>query len=613
MNCTQAKAAVEAVRADIEANGPDALRDLLRQTDALLGRMTHWTKCQRAARYRSLLVAYAASRQAEPPRHEDTKNPNENHAQLREAPGAARSSLPSVPPCPGGSPIPDSRDFASIRGGYDLVIPLGTGSRHDNLELRHLLRSALLHLDSRSLASIRGPSLRRIHIIGPQRPAWLADHPMIRWHQWKTLKPKNHDIVAKFIHAANHPDVAETFIGTCDDFLFLAPLLIEPQSRSERDKSHARPADGGEDTKNPNENPTQRREAPGAARLSPSFAPSRLSGSPIPDLREFASIRGSIHYGAVRHGGVLSTATDQGYWKNAQAQTRRLLDAAGYPHLFYDYHVPTVMTKTGWQKVAREIPWRSLPGHAVWSLYHNVAGVHGPVLGPDSHTGYHAGDGSRFPRTPDEIDRAAAGKLFLTYNDGGLQGGVMQTWLETHHPTPAPWEIVDREHAERADAPARSPGFSPLPSPGENPAQRREAPGAARLSLPFVPSCPGGSPVPDSRSSASIRGSLPSSPSWSSSLRGDEFLLCSFNTPYADYAAACIHSILSTNPGYTVHAFPTNVPADILAQYPFAHPAVVLPPETRPFKTPNAERNYMVCRRYVRYAEFIETQPDGPW
>ena len=246
LNCTQAKAAVEAVRADIEANGPDALRDLLHQTDALLDRMTHWTKCQRAARYRSLLAAHAASRQAAPRRHEDTKNPNENPAQRREAPGAARSSIPFVPSRLSGSLIPDSRPFAAGHGiakgdagsirGYDLVIPLGTGSKHDNLELRHLLRSALLHLAPQSeipnLKSEMPQGLRRIHIIGPKRPAWLADHPMIRWHQWKTLKPKNHDIVAKFIHAANHPDVAETFIGTCDDFLFLARLSpgnAEPQ------------------------------------------------------------------------------------------------------------------------------------------------------------------------------------------------------------------------------------------------------------------------------------------------------------------------------------------------------------------------------------------------
>lgn len=142
----------------------------------------------------------------------------------------------------------------------------------------------------------------------------------------------------------------------------------------------------------------------------------------------------------MRHGGVLSTSTDKGYWKNAQAQTRKLLDAAGYPHLFYDYHVPTVMTKTGWRKVDAEIPWRSVPGHAVWSLYHNVAGIHGPPVSA-CHTGYHAGDGSRVPKTTEEIDRAADGKLFLSYNDGGLKNGILQAWLETRHPAPAPWEM----------------------------------------------------------------------------------------------------------------------------------------------------------------------------
>jgi hypothetical protein len=62
MPCDQLAERVDAARADIRDNGPDALRDLLKQTDALLARKPHWNKCQRAARFRSILAKHAAAR-----------------------------------------------------------------------------------------------------------------------------------------------------------------------------------------------------------------------------------------------------------------------------------------------------------------------------------------------------------------------------------------------------------------------------------------------------------------------------------------------------------------------------------------------------------------------
>jgi len=192
LGCDQARAAVAAIRPDIEANGPDALRTLLHQTDALLQRSPHWSKCQRAARYRSLLEAYAASRNlaiaagdggqatggllppgtAEPPlgilpQGDPPVAPTDNPATapVRATGGSPSDALPlsnrkseipnhpsseaSGPPKPQADagllpyntkPSPEPLPF------FDLVVPLGTASKHEDLELRYLLRSALANL-----------------------------------------------------------------------------------------------------------------------------------------------------------------------------------------------------------------------------------------------------------------------------------------------------------------------------------------------------------------------------------------------------------------------------------------------------------------------------------
>lgn len=45
----------------IETEGPETLAALLRQTDALVARSSHWSACQKAARYGTVAVAYAAA------------------------------------------------------------------------------------------------------------------------------------------------------------------------------------------------------------------------------------------------------------------------------------------------------------------------------------------------------------------------------------------------------------------------------------------------------------------------------------------------------------------------------------------------------------------------
>jgi hypothetical protein len=296
------------------ASPDETLRALSGATRDLLAAHTEWTACRRAASMRSLIA----------------------HVQ---GPAAPAAEAPEA---------------------MDLVVPLGTGSAAQDEELRFLLRSARANL----------VGLRRVHVIGPRRPAWLVDHPQGVWHEWVPQRPKNHDIIAKFLYAARQPGVTEHFVAACDDWAFLRPL------------------------------------------------------------------RPGVDWGSVRNGGVLSTG--KAGWKGQQAETRRVLAAAGFPVRFYDYHVPTVMTKAGWLQVDARVDWRSVPGHAVWSLYHNVAGVHGPVLGGAevSGGGWHSGE---VPASEEEIEQASGAGMFLAYNSAAFNG-PMRAWLRRRFPDAEPWE-----------------------------------------------------------------------------------------------------------------------------------------------------------------------------
>lgn len=166
--------------------------------------------------------------------------------------------------------------------------------------------------------------------------------------------------------------------------------------------------------------------------------------------------------------GQLSNALREGFWKRSQAATRICLEQVSKSVLFYDTHTPSVMTKAGWLQVGREVRWETQRQHAVWSLYHNVAGPGGPVLGAEVLCGWHAGDGSARPRDRAEIERATAGKLFCRYNDAGLTRDTL-AWLADRFPRPAPWEgapavAAPAPRPDRPDRPA-TPRQQPVVKP----------------------------------------------------------------------------------------------------------------------------------------------------
>lgn len=89
-------------------------------------------------------------------------------------------------------------------------------------------------------------------------------------------------------------------------------------------------------------------------------------------------------------------------------------------------------------------------------------------------------------------------------------------------------------------------------------------------------------------------------------VKGERAVLCACNAPFARYAAGLIHSVLTNSPGWRVHLFATNVPADVLALYPFRHDMVTIHAEQRQFGSMEDERCYMNSRRFLRYREFLE-------
>lgn len=94
-------------------------------------------------------------------------------------------------------------------------------------------------------------------------------------------------------------------------------------------------------------------------------------------------------------------------------------------------------------------------------------------------------------------------------------------------------------------------------------------------------------------------------------VKGERAVLCACNGPFVRYAAALAHSVLKNSPGWRVHLFATNVPAEALAEYPFTSSRVTIHAETVDFPDVEAERCYMNSRRFLRYREVLENGQVG--
>lgn len=95
--------------------------------------------------------------------------------------------------------------------GLSVVIPLGTGSRLKDFELRMCLRSIETHLTG----------YKDIWIIG-EHPDWLQNinHVPVK----DTSHVPDFNIMKKITAACEHPDVSESFLFFNDDHFLLAPF-----------------------------------------------------------------------------------------------------------------------------------------------------------------------------------------------------------------------------------------------------------------------------------------------------------------------------------------------------------------------------------------------------
>jgi hypothetical protein len=112
----------------------------------------------------------------------------------------------------------ESEQQADTGKKVDIVYPLGSGSKHDNLELRFSLRSIERYLHD----------YRNIYIIGV-KPKWLltgeflsddGTHKVIHI-PFTDYKQRSENVFNKLMHISNMPDVTDDFLLMNDDFFFI--------------------------------------------------------------------------------------------------------------------------------------------------------------------------------------------------------------------------------------------------------------------------------------------------------------------------------------------------------------------------------------------------------
>ena len=109
----------------------------------------------------------------------------------------------------------------------DIVIPLGSGSQHDNFELRMALRS----IDKYAL------NCKNVYIVTANLPQWLEN--VIHINIADTHRHnKDANIIDKLLAAADRPELSDEFIFWSDDqlalqrfYLHTLPTIYNPRQR----------------------------------------------------------------------------------------------------------------------------------------------------------------------------------------------------------------------------------------------------------------------------------------------------------------------------------------------------------------------------------------------
>ena len=117
----------------------------------------------------------------------------------------------------------------------DIIIPLGTGSKSDNDELKLLLRSI----------EKNGCGYRRIIVVATEIPSWLQNVVTLKMDD-ALRQNKDGNIIRKVLFALTECyDISPEFVWTCDDCVVLkkTDLSLLPPITNSRKKNDF-PADG---------------------------------------------------------------------------------------------------------------------------------------------------------------------------------------------------------------------------------------------------------------------------------------------------------------------------------------------------------------------------------
>ena len=98
----------------------------------------------------------------------------------------------------------------------DVVIPLGVGSKHNNMELRMALRSV-----ERCVLD-----LGNIYIISDAAPDWLQTVKVIPVKD-RHVRNKDANIIDKLLAAADRPELSQKFVFWSDDQFVLQPVALQ--------------------------------------------------------------------------------------------------------------------------------------------------------------------------------------------------------------------------------------------------------------------------------------------------------------------------------------------------------------------------------------------------
>jgi hypothetical protein len=178
---------------------------------------------------------------------------------------------------------------------FDLVIPLGTGSRMEDIELKYCLRSFEKNFKQ----------LGNVYIVGT-KPKWLSDKAIHVKFKDTEYHNKDGNIIDKVKVACLIPEISQQLIWSCDDHLISQPMIFED------------------------------------------FKPCYVQDVKVIDYPTSSS------------------------WHKRLQHTYKYLKSKGLTTKNFDSHIPQVIDKSLFIKIANDFPYKTSPGFCINTMYFNA-------------------------------------------------------------------------------------------------------------------------------------------------------------------------------------------------------------------------------------------------